>query len=109
MNREILTDFNDNCAIGATTDVYFNDEEEGEERPSSWSQKEKYEFLKRCMQLGLTEKQRKCLTMHVLERKTMQEIAEELGLNRSTVCRHIKYAKEKIRKLTYIARGNSLH
>lgn len=46
----------------------------------------------------LTPKQREMVLFYFYEEKTMQEIAEILGINKSTVSRTLKRAKERIRK-----------
>ncbi len=45
---------------------------------------------------GLTEKQRKCLTMYYKKNMNTVEISRTLDICPSTVCRHIKKAKNKI-------------
>lgn len=53
-------------------------------------------FLKKAIREELTEKQRTCITMFLIEGKRQNEIAETLGVNSSTVCRHISAAKRKL-------------
>lgn len=48
----------------------------------------------------LTERQRRCVTDYYFNGKKEWEIACELGLNPSTVCRHIASAKRKLRRVT---------
>ena len=45
----------------------------------------------------LTPMQRFCITEHCLNGKKQKEIAEQLGLNCSTVSRHIAAGKRKLR------------
>ena len=45
----------------------------------------------------LTERQRVCASDFWLNGKKQKEIARELGLSQSTVCRHIAAAKRKLR------------
>ena len=47
----------------------------------------------------LTEKQRLYLFMYLLEQKTMDQIASELGVNKSTVSRTVTAARKKISKV----------
>lgn len=54
-------------------------------------------FLKNAIRDELTDQQRVCLQMSVFEGFSQREIAENLGLNASTVCRHIAAAKRKLR------------
>lgn len=57
------------------------------------------EMLVRAMNNTLTEKQYLCMTMYFFEGKNMRKIAEELSLNPSTVCRHIKASMKKLEML----------
>ncbi len=56
-------------------------------------------MLVKAMNNTLTEKQYLCMTMYFFEGKKMHTIARELGLNPSTVCRHIKASMIKLEKL----------
>ena len=47
----------------------------------------------------LTERQLTCFLLHTAHMRTMQEIADELGLKKGTVQDHIEKAKEKISKV----------
>lgn len=47
----------------------------------------------------LTEKQRICVTYYYLAGKKEKDIAYELGLNPSTVSRHISAARKKLRHI----------
>lgn len=47
----------------------------------------------------LTEKQKIITLMYHQEGKKVTEIAENLGLNKSTVSRHLKYAEKKLKKI----------
>lgn len=57
----------------------------------------------RCIETQLTEKQRRCFTMYVFDGIPQKEIAKELGLNSSTVSRHVKAAKTKLFNLATVA------
>ena len=57
-------------------------------------------ILRAAIRLELTPRQRTCLLMYYENGFTMQEIAEQLGLNRSTVCRHIGKAMQRLQKST---------
>ena len=54
-------------------------------------------FLTNVLENELTERQRICASDFWLNGKKQKEIAHELGLSQSTVCRHIAAAKRKLR------------
>lgn len=54
--------------------------------------------LKRIVKGELTERQKTCLWMYCVECKKMSDIACELGVGVSSVSRHIKKAKNRVRK-----------
>ena len=54
------------------------------------------------LETQLTERQRQALTKYYLEQKKLREIAEEMGVNISTVSRHIKGGKKKIKNVVNI-------
>ena len=54
-------------------------------------------FLTNVLENELTERQRICASDFWLNGKKQKEIARELGLSQSTVCRHIAAAKRKLR------------
>lgn len=47
----------------------------------------------------LTQMQRYCLTEHFLNQKKQKQIAKELGVAPSTVCRHISRAMRKLKNI----------
>lgn len=47
----------------------------------------------------LTDRQRLCITEHYLNGKKKKDIAKELGLAPSTVCRHIDTAEKKLKHI----------
>ncbi len=49
----------------------------------------------------LTEKQRVCIVEHYLNGKKEKDIAIELGVSPSTVCRHINYAEKKLKRIAF--------
>ena len=56
------------------------------------------------MQNELTEKQRTYLLMYVVENKTLDQIASEMGVNKSTASRVVKAGRKKMAKfLAYTA------
>ncbi len=56
------------------------------------------ESIKNIMRGELTEKQRTCILMYYGERIKMKDIAKTLGIGVSSVSRHIKKAKLRIKK-----------
>lgn len=47
----------------------------------------------------LTERQRQIVVLYLVERKTMETIAKELGINKSTVSRTVTAAKKKLARV----------
>lgn len=62
------------------------------------AREEMAKYLTKCIEHGLTEKQKICFTMIVLDARKQKDVAEELGLDQSTVSRHVSAAKRKLRK-----------
>ncbi len=54
------------------------------------------EFLKKAMIQELTEKQKICITEHYINGRREKDIAEQLGLHKSTVSRHISAGMKKL-------------
>lgn len=54
--------------------------------------------LKKVIDQELTRKQREILVTYYFQNKTMAQIAMERGINRSTVCRTLHRAEERIRQ-----------
>lgn len=48
---------------------------------------------------GLTERQRQILLLYYYQGMTMEQIGKHLGLNKSTVSRHLSSAMGKLRKM----------
>lgn len=59
--------------------------------------------LRRAINNGLTQRQRDCIEKHYFENKSLLEIGDELGIDKSTVSRHIKAAKRRIEKVMSIS------
>ena len=58
--------------------------------------------MRKAVENALTPVQRETLLAYYFQQKTMEEIAREQGVNRSTVCRTLHRAEEKLRRiLTY--------
>ena len=51
-----------------------------------------------CMEDELTDRQKDCLTMRVYQNMSAEDIAAELGIRPTTVYKHIKKAKEALKK-----------
>lgn len=54
--------------------------------------------LKQAIESELTQKQGRVMDMYYFENMSMTKIAEVLGVNKSTISRHIKSATERLRK-----------
>jgi len=54
--------------------------------------------VQRVMQEELTELQRQTLTAYYFEQQTIPQIAADRGVNKSTVCRTLRRAEEKLRR-----------
>lgn len=66
---------------------------------NSESRKRMKEIISKAIVTELTDMQRICLTEHYLNAKKQKEIAFELGLNASTVSRHISSARRKLQNI----------
>lgn len=54
--------------------------------------------MKAVIREELTELQRHTMVAYYFENRTLTEIAEERGINKSTVCRTLKRAEDKLRR-----------
>ena len=54
--------------------------------------------LRRVIEKELTEKQRETLIAYYFQNKTMDQIAKDRGVNRSTVCRTLHRAEARVRR-----------
>lgn len=66
---------------------------------NSESRRKMKEIISKAIVTELTDMQRICLTEHYLNDKKQKEIASELGLNASTVSRHISSARRKLQNI----------
>ena len=57
---------------------------------------EMYRFIMNVMRYELSERQQECLRLFLVDGLRQKDIADQLGLNASTVCRHIAAAKRKL-------------
>ena len=62
--------------------------------------KEMKSLLYEAIDSGLTEKQKYCMVEYFLKNRTMENIAEELNCNKSTVWKHITRAKKRLQGIT---------
>ena len=54
--------------------------------------------VQRVIQEELTPLQREVLTAYYFQEMTMQQIADDRGVNKSTICRTLHRAEEKLRR-----------
>ena len=54
--------------------------------------------LQHVMENELTELQRRAVVGYYLERKSMRELAQERGVNKSTICRTLQRAERRMRR-----------
>lgn len=54
--------------------------------------------LQYVMENELTELQRRAVMGYYLERKSMRELAQERGVNKSTICRTLQRAERRMRR-----------
>lgn len=55
--------------------------------------------LKRAMEGELTERQRDCIQLRYFEQKSVQEVAEAMGITPPTVSKHLKKARARLHKV----------
>ncbi len=56
------------------------------------------ERVRRVIQEELTDRQRQILTAYYFQEQTIAQISEELGVHKSTVCRTLHRAEERLRR-----------
>lgn len=61
--------------------------------------------LKTALKHELTDRQRECVTLYYYNGMTEQQTAEELGITKSTVCRHLQKAKRRLYRVVRYAAG----
>lgn len=52
--------------------------------------------LRQAMERELTERQRECVRLYYFEGLTEEECAKALGVGKSTVCRHLQKARQRL-------------
>ena len=55
-------------------------------------------ITKLMMDTELTERQRYCIVEHLMNGRKQKDIAKEMNVNESTVCRHIAAGKRKLHR-----------
>ena len=73
----------------------YRDEEAEDNR---WQRQALRQALGRAIQEELTGRQREVLLLYYLEELTMQQVAERLAVNRSTVCRTLQRGEARLRR-----------
>lgn len=73
----------------------YLDEEAEDNR---WQRQALRQALARAIQEELTGRQREVLLLYYLEQLTMQQVAERLAVNRSTVCRTLQRGEARLRR-----------
>lgn len=59
--------------------------------------------LRRAIPRELTRRQQECVRLYFYEKLTMEEVGRELGISKSTVCRHLQRAKRRLeRTVSYV-------
>ncbi len=66
---------------------------------NSDSRKAMKRLLRQAINNELTDKQRFCVCEHYFKNRSMKSIAEELGVNPSTVTRHIQNAQRRLKRV----------
>jgi len=56
------------------------------------------ERVRRVLREELTPLQRETLVAHYMQNRTVTEIARDRGVNKSTVCRTLKRAEDRLRR-----------
>lgn len=56
-------------------------------------------LMQKAMSFYLTPRQQQCVTKYYFEQKTVIQIGKELGVDKSTVSRHLQAAMKKLNKL----------
>ena len=67
-------------------------------RYSTFSRQAEMARMRRVIREELTELQREALLAYYFQEKTMTQIAQERGVNKSTICRTLHRAEEKLRR-----------
>lgn len=74
--------------------TYLNEEAED----NQWQRQALRQALGRAIREELTGRQREVLLLYYLDQLTMQQVAERLDVNRSTVCRTLQRGEARLRR-----------
>ena len=74
--------------------AYLNEEAED----NQWQRQALRQALGRAIREELTGRQREVLLLYYLDQLTMQQVAERLDVNRSTVCRTLQRGEARLRR-----------
>lgn len=74
--------------------AYLNEEAED----NQWQRQALRQALGRAIREELTGRQREVLLLYYLDQLTMQQVAERLDVNRSTVCRTLQRGEDRLRR-----------
>lgn len=64
------------------------------------STKKQAQILRQILEQELTDSQRQVFMEYHFRRKTMAQIARERGVHKSTICRTLKRAEQKVKRIT---------
>ncbi len=73
-----------------------------ERRTNAEKRKEMSILLNKALEGMLTKKQYECIQLYYMQGKTISETAQALGINKSTVSRHLAAAKQKLAVLNLL-------
>ena len=93
MNKSKLMYLQDMDIVSAYTKLPSNDEDGNVKREQI------IRAVNRAIRNELTERQRDCLTLYYFGDQTVEEIAQQYHLNRSTVSRHLKSARLRLKRV----------
>ncbi|WP_040195831.1 sigma-70 family RNA polymerase sigma factor [Candidatus Soleaferrea massiliensis] len=93
MNKSKLMYLQDIDVVSAYTKISSYDQD------SEVKREQIIRTVKQAIQNELTERQRDCLTLYYFGNQTVEEIAQRYHLNRSTVSRHLKSARLRLKRV----------
>ncbi|MDO4459359.1 MAG: sigma factor-like helix-turn-helix DNA-binding protein [Clostridia bacterium] len=85
-------------------DRYFFEEDE-ENDVERYRRRKRQEITERILNSAMTERQKQCCVLYFSYGMKMPAIAEQLGLDKSTVSRHIRAGKRKVERLMALYSG----
>ena len=78
----------------------YNQQQESYKKNNRKEREKMLIFLRKAIENELTHKQKYCVTEYFINNKKMSDIANELGIDKSAVTRHIQRAVKKIKNKT---------